>query len=327
MNRLLSHYHVNNIIENNLYFKKILKCNLKKKACPFPLVFQIQTINGCNGSCIMCPNGYKNKIKNEPMSDTLFKKIIDEISREKSSLTYILLYLQNEPLLDNDIFRKIKLIKQMNNGLIRTKLITNGTLLTPDKIKELEESKLDDLIISVDAYTEETFNKIRRGLNFSKVLESIDNILESNYDNCFYLGFVKQKDNIAELNDFIKYWRKKGVPPTLFNIDSRSGDLPTFESLRIKEELSYFLKLRYSILRNIIKCCANILTTFNILHNGDIILCINDYNKKMILGNVNESSIKEIWNSDKYNKIREMFFNGEYKKIPVCNRCTNLLGN
>ena len=325
MNRLLSHFHVNNIIENNYYFRKILECNLKKKACPFPLVFQIQTINGCNGSCIMCPNGYKNKSKNEPMSDKLFKKIIDEISREKTSLTYILLYLQNEPLLDNDIFRKIRLIKEMNGGLIRTKLITNGTLFTSDKIKELEESNLDDLIISVDAYTKETFNKIRKGLNFSKVLESINNVLESNYDNCFYLGFVRQKDNIEELNDFIKYWRRKGVPPTLFNIDSRTGDLPTFKNLRVKIKLSNFEKFRYFISSNIIKCCANILATFNILYNGDVILCLNDYNKKVILGNVNESSIKEIWNSDKYNKIREMFFNGEVTKIPVCNRCTTFL--
>lgn len=73
------------------------------------------------------------------------------------------------------------------------------------------------------------------------------------------------------------------------------------------------------------KRCSTPILTFNILYDGKVILCCDDYNKKMILGNINNSSIKEIWNSKQYENIRKMLYNGEYKKIPVCCNCNKLI--
>ncbi len=74
-----------------------------------------------------------------------------------------------------------------------------------------------------------------------------------------------------------------------------------------------------------VKGCSTPLTTFNIMSNGDVILCCNDFSNKLILGNVNDLSIREIWNSEKYQEIREMLYKGEYKKISGCSTCSKVV--
>ena len=93
-------------MEQSRYNRLVIRSNLTKKALDFPIEIQIQTINACNGSCLMCPNSQIKKQKIETMSEELFNKIIREIIGENSRLRYVDLYLQNEPLMDKDIFKK-----------------------------------------------------------------------------------------------------------------------------------------------------------------------------------------------------------------------------
>ena len=41
-------------------------------------------------------------------------------------------------------------------------------------------------------------------------------------------------------------------------------------------------------------------------YNGDVLMCPHDWGKKIILGNMNNSSFKEIWTSNKAKKIRDL---------------------
>jgi radical SAM protein with 4Fe4S-binding SPASM domain len=324
MVKSLSNTQLHFYLEQSRYNRQVIRSNLSKKAIDFPIEIQIQTINACNGSCLMCPISQIKKQKIEHMSEKLFEKIIKEISQENSKLRYIDLYLQNEPLMDKDIFKKISFIKKNGGKKISTVIVSNGSLFDDEKINELENSDLDLLIISLDAFTEKTYNKIRQGLDFKKVLSNIDKILNSKYKNYFFVGFVKQKDNINEFMDFKKYWEKKGVYTWIFNITNRTGDLENYEDFTIKKiDESFLKKSRDSFVKKLIKCCPIPLTSFNILSNGDAILCCDDYSKKITLGNVKESSIKEIWNSNKYKNIRENFFRGDFKKINVCSNCSS----
>ena len=97
-----------------LHIRRIWEYNIKKNDPPFPSVIQIQTVNNCNGSCFMCPNSKIKNKKVEVMSDKLFKKIISEIVSEAKSKTMIFMYLQNEPLIDENLFKKIRLIKDQS---------------------------------------------------------------------------------------------------------------------------------------------------------------------------------------------------------------------
>lgn len=311
-----------NALQYAVWQKRIFEYNITRRVKPFPSIFQIQTINLCNASCKMCPISKMGNIKPEIMSDKLFKKIIEEISREHLKFTSIYPYLQNEPLMDADIFNKLKLIKKFSDEQISTGLVTNGTLLTLEKIKELEKSEVDIIIISLDAFTEETYNKIRQGLNFKKVMKNIENLIDSSYDNYLAVKFVLQKDNISELNVFKNYWKKKGVSVHISYLSNRSGDLNTFNDLCLeKKDLPISIKAKSNFDMITTRGCHYPMITFNILSNGDVILCCENYSKKIILGNVEHSSIKEIWNSKKYQNIRNLIYKKEFEKIPPCIGC------
>lgn len=313
---------INFLIISAIFLKRILAYHITKKPLSFPMSFQIQTNNLCNGSCIMCPLSKEKNKKSEKMSDELFEKIIKEISENRLKYTIIWLYLQNEPLTDNNIFNKLKLIKKLCNGNIVTSIVTNGTLLTEEKIKEFCEAKVDIIYFSIDAFTEETYNKIRRGLSYNIVLKNIENIINSNCKTDLVVKFTLQKDNYLELNDFKKFWKKKGIITEIGYVNNRLGDVFNFKDICLTpKNIPFKKKFLHNIKLRLAGGCFILATTFHILYNGDVIMCCNDYSKKVILGNVKNKTIKDIWNGKKYHSIREAISNKDFEKIPGCNNC------
>ena len=74
-------------------------------------------------------------------------------------------------------------------------------------------------------------------------------------------------------------------------------------------------------MKRMIRGCSTPLTTFNIMSNGDVILCCDDFSNKLILGNVNETSIKEIWNSNELLSIKKLHKEGNFPELKVCSNC------
>lgn len=310
-------------LELAVSLKRRLLYHITKQPLSFPTMFQIQTNNLCNGSCIMCPISQEKNKKPGSMSDELFERIIKEISENRTENTFVWLHLQNEPLTDDTIFNKIKLIKKLSNGAIKTGLVTNGTLLTEDKIKEFNRSDVDRICFSIDAFTEESYNKIRKGLNYNTVIKNIENLRKSNSKANVFVRFIWQKDNYFELNDFKKYWKNKGITTEIGIVNNRAGAVSNFEDIGLTHKNIPF---QYKFIQNIwlflTGGCYYLANSFNILYDGDVIMCCNDYIKKTILGNIQSNSIKEIWNSKRYQSIREAIFNKDFKKIPECHNCS-----
>ena len=302
-----------------------LHYRLTKQPLPFPTIFQIQTNTLCNGSCIMCPLSQEKHTQPGWMSDELFEKIIKEISENKTKDTLVWLHLQNEPLTDDSIFNKIKLIKKISNGLIQTGLVTNGTLLTEEKIKELNTSGLDRICFSIDASTKKTYNTIRKGLDYDTVLHNIETLRKSKSKTQIFVRFIWQKENYHELLEFRNYWKKKGIPQEIGVVNNRAGTVSNFKDIGIpKGDIPFRYRLIQNMWSHLTKGCYHLANSFNILYNGDVILCCNDYRKKTTLGNVQNTSIKEIWASKKYQSIREAIFNHDFEKIPECKQCSEL---
>jgi MoaA/NifB/PqqE/SkfB family radical SAM enzyme len=66
------------------------------------------------------------------------------------------------------------------------------------------------------------------------------------------------------------------------------------------------------------KICYNPWTHFEVNNpNGDVTMCCD---VPTVLGNVNEQSIEEIWNGEKYQKLRRMMFEQGAEKMcgPDC---------
>lgn len=104
----------------------------------FPIfqMVEIETINRCNGTCVFCPASVGNEIRPfKKMKMDTFKKIVRELSEMKYG-GEVLLEVNNEPLIDNRLPNLAKILKENVPGC-RLSIITNGTLLTVEKMKIL----------------------------------------------------------------------------------------------------------------------------------------------------------------------------------------------
>jgi len=54
--------------------------------------------------------------------------------------------------------------------------------------------------------------------------------------------------------------------------------------------------------------------------NGDVMLCVQDWNKKVKFGNVNIDSLLDVWQSHNINKYRKMLGKG-VRGMPPCSQC------
>ena len=70
------------------------------------------------------------------------------------------------------------------------------------------------------------------------------------------------------------------------------------------------------------KPCSRVWRTFTVLSNGNVALCCLDYEGAVILGDVNKTSVFEIWNNESYRKIRLLHKTAQQEQIAICKNCT-----
>lgn len=299
------------------------------KALDFPLKLQIQTNSSCNGRCLFCPYPkISNRLEQGVMEKALFEKISNELlfSRYPKTIEF---ELQNEPLLDERTFEFVKYIKT-HNKRIECYLTTNGQLLNRFSVQEIQKSEIDRLIISLNAHTRETYQKISFGFDYENIIRNIiDLASENGLKRKISISFVLTQDSAQEVLKAVQYWRSKGIETMILELSNRAGALADYESMRLeKNSIRQNLPKRigrYLITRIIdILGCPYPFYHINILFNGDVILCFQDWNRVSVIGNVKDKSIKEVWNSPKMNQVRALLLKKQYSQINCCTFCSEV---
>ena len=276
----------------------------------FPRALQIQTNSRCNAACLFC--GYteiKDELPHGVMDMELFRKIVDEIPMAWTGR--VSPYLMNEPLLDKTLPEKIAYITARRR-LARTKINSNGALLTPEMSQGLVDARLRHLWISVQGIREETYKR-SMGLNLPKVLENIDAFLairERAKADLPKLTITMLNTALVqgELEEAKAYWAERGVRLKVHNLDNRSG-----------KDLSELKVQARPILR---RNCDLFLKQAYILYNGDVILCCHDWRRSVVLGNVRENTLAEIWNSERFLELIRQYQAGDFTNLAICRGCT-----
>lgn len=171
-----------------------------------PIFVQIEPTRKCNLSCEFCDRSIeKNRI--EELSFNAFKAILDKLPfLRKISLVGV-----GEPLLNKELFQMISYAKSKD---IKIGFATNATLLNDEINKEIISSGVDWMNISLDGATKQTFEKIRRGATFEKVIEKISKlalITKTKKRPELSIWFLAVKENVHELSDLILLANDTGI--------------------------------------------------------------------------------------------------------------------
>lgn len=290
-------------------YRKIYDKKIKGKTAKFKLsdlIVSIEPSNTCNARCIMCPYSKMTRPK-EIMPMDLFKKIVDDCLGE--GVKNFNLNFYNEPFLDPFIFERIKYLKSKG---VKAKLFSNGSALNKEKAEELIKSGLDEINFSVDSHIKEIYEKIRRGLNFDTVVSNISYLMERRKQ--FGLNkprikvvFVRQKENKTEAEEYKKFWKGRADKIIMSFDDNRNYTSEFFDNHKVKKPFP----------------CNKLWAEMNIVSSGRVALCCVDYDAREILGDFKTQSLKEIWNSEKFKKIREKHLDYKANEVSVCAACVH----
>jgi radical SAM protein with 4Fe4S-binding SPASM domain len=275
---------------------------------PCPPVLAVEPASICNLKCPMCPYGQGNPDKTNDrskdlMSWDLFTKVIDRLTGITLSVGF---GGNGEPLMHKKLPEMIEYTSR--KGWF-TRLTTNGTLLNEATARKIFKTGLNELRISADGATKNTYERLRVGASFEKlvgILERLKKIRrEESSETKIILHCVLQTRNIKEYDLFHQVLDKyvdgitKTFPCTYGSTDISYCPLPMVKPYQ----------------------CIMLAGTLSILANGDISICCNNHSHLSIVGNAASDDIIDIWKGSEYKRFRKLHLEGRFDEIDMCRNC------
>ena len=280
---------------------------------PYPIDIIAEIANVCNLKCNMCFQSdpelpVTKTTKVSLMTMETFKKIVDESARHH--LPALKLSWRGESMLHKEFLEMLKYAKA--KGILEVTTLTNGTPMDEDMCRAIVSAGLDQIIISMDGFTKETFEKIRVGADYDKVLNNVKTLIAvcgTSRKPFIRLQYTEQEMNKHETSLFYEYWKGK--------VDEISiSYCKEFSSPQKEDHNAAPVHEFY---------CQQPFQRLVIMTDGSVTVCATDVMGSIVIGNVNETSIEDIWHGKKLNAFREMHKSGNYYKHPMCRICVNHL--
>ncbi|MHA1279977.1 MAG: radical SAM/SPASM domain-containing protein [Candidatus Helarchaeota archaeon] len=279
----------------------------------FPPMVIVDLTNACNMACIHCAHPIIKKepgYKPEFIKREVFEKIVEEVAQHEILLFRIA--SDGESLLHPQFFELLALAKSAEIRPID--LTTNGMLLNEANNQKLIEIGLDVIDVSIDAFTKETYEKIRKKGDFYRVRHNtLDLIKQRNQSRSplkIFVSIIKQPLNQHEIDDFVAFWSGKVDFVLVRNLCDEVGIVDIVSEWQAKTRTT---EKRWP--------CPQLWKRVTVNHNGDIRFCVEDWRNETVIDNILRKSIQEIWQGPEYKRLRELHLNGEYDKIKLCNKC------
>jgi len=131
-----------------------------------PVCLYLEVTNRCNLLCTTCPRTYADLEPPADMDLDRFRSIVDQLPNLKRAV----LHGVGEPMLVKHLPTMVRYLAERN---IYVLFNTNGTVMTERSGRALIEAGLDELRVSLDAATRETFKAVRGKDYFDRILANV----------------------------------------------------------------------------------------------------------------------------------------------------------
>lgn len=285
----------------------------------FPRYIDIELTNKCNYKCLMCPVG-TGQIKRERgfMSDETYSKILNEIKKYKTPIRFI---RWGEPTLHKNFIEYIRQAKEL--GII-CHFNTNGTLLSEENMKQLVEIGLDSMKFSFQGVDEKSYSEMRNSNLFNTLVDKIKMFYKIRGDKQYpyiHVASTITYETKSQVEGFKEYMKDYCDLVTIGRTILEHIDIEKVNLTEEEKETLLKLKTKESVVKKQINCCPEVFDKLSINWNGDITACCGDYDNKMLVGNINNNSLLEIWNSSKINNFRKILSEKKYEELELCKSC------
>ena len=279
----------------------------------FPDRVTVELTNDCNVSCSFC-NRQKIKMDIGYISDDLYYKIIDEMSLHLP--IKLVPFFRGEPLMHPHFIDYMKYAKEKGIGPIQ--IASNALLLNDDMQDKIIQAGVDYISFSLDTLDTDLYKCTRKYGDLqisSKNVEQFGNKCKELRKKgiktpTLQVSTINLKEYIPGQKDFIDKWLKYVDVVRAYEEHDDKGRLV---DPKVREKFDVFSDR---------KPCRKIFTDMIIYWDGKTALCNYDWDEDEVLGDISQSSIETVWNSDKYENIRKMHNLNNINK-DICKECNH----
>lgn len=279
-----------------------------------PYVVFIDPSSRCNFACGYCPNRI---MKNKSIMDFgLYKKIIDQISEFPKKIKVLRLYMMGEPLLNPRFFDMVAHAK--SKGVAeKIDTTTNASLIKHIFNYPAIDCGLDRINISVAGMNAAQYKEhAGHSIDFDKFVDDITNLYKNK----------KQCEIIIKINgDILSEEEKQKFEATFSPIsdgiyfEHTSECWPGFEVAGVNKDVGIYGQELTDL-----KVCPYVFYQMTIQSDGKVSLCFLDWDRQLIIGDVKDTSVKAIWDSQLLKWFQIQMLRGHRDKIKMCKQCNQL---
>jgi radical SAM protein with 4Fe4S-binding SPASM domain len=322
---------------------------------PPPEELQIEVTGACNLRCRMCLVRYRPRLDRHTasMDSTRFAALLDELP----GLRRLTLQGLGEPLLAPDFF---DIIDAARSRGIEVGFNTNATLLSRRTCERLVAAGVEWIHVSVDGATAPTFEHVRDGARYDRVLRNLRTLLDVKRESAsrrphVQVNVVAMRSNVAELPQIVHLASRAGVQRCW--IQNLSHDFSDTNAPEYEEMRSFVAAEALSVgcpdVARILDVCRDIASADGIdlrlpgdgwngrrrardepacdwpwrsayiTHDGHVQpCCMVMGSDRATLGDLTAETFTEVWHSDTYVGFRKALFADDEHAPAVCRGCS-----
>lgn len=275
-----------------------------------PSIYQIEIMSRCNFKCQFCQTGLHyndhERFNLAAINPSLFYKIVE---RDLGGSDFIELQYRGEPTLNKNINYYVLALREK----VFTGFSTHGNLLNQEFAMRAALNS-HYITISIDAGEKEIYEKLRIGGNWETLLTNITELTFRKGKNIYpiidlqlieFEGFEIQLEKLKAIDDKLGWTKSAGK---------------TLRYRTIKDTQAVWTQnFKEQVPNN--SLCTNPWYSVSIKSNGDVVPCclVFDDIPDLVYGNLNEASLKEIWDSSRVKQFRTAHRHGFLP--PHCRAC------
>lgn len=308
----------------------------------------LEVTNRCNLRCTTCPQSWGMPEGSADLSAERANYVLDQLP----DVRRVVLHGIGEPTLNPALPQLIATVKERRAYALFN---TNGLLLRGRLLEALALSGLDEVRVSVDAATPQTYKRVRGADGFSRILANVKALAATKIrlgssTPRVSLWMTGMKTNIAELPALVRVAAESGISEVYLQRLVYSGrgraqrgealygrlDQRELASLEAAQALATSLGVTLRGSNEALpgaaqaqkavawRACRRPWSLVYITANGNVLpCCIAPFTEApyggLVLGNAFREPLETIWNGPLYQRWRERMLAGE--PPPACANC------
>lgn len=298
-----------------------------------PTVIAIEPTNRCNLKCEFCARIFWDEAENP--EDDIPMELFEKITPMLEHSPKVILQIFGEPLLSKTFYRMLERVKQYDCHVVFN---TNGVLLKRKNCEKLVQLGADEIAVSIDGTG--TFKEIR-GIPVEKLIDNIKTLHEVKAEYGVArpevaIAMVAMRKNVHETVELVDVAASLGVKNMyVAHMEAHADNLieellfnhvelaQTHFEIARKRAREVGVNLVLPPLDKTEYFCHFPFDSLWINWDGAVRPCCRAvYADTIQVGNLYESSWKDIWNGKQMKQLRRSLMTGE-EMIDFCDKCSH----